>query len=185
MDTYSNRASSLFTSFTTVLFTIASLSHLTSYFYSSNPTASLSMSNGATIEYTEYKPYKADQVKFDFDLSVDLTTTSNWNVNQLYVFVVATYETSKNNKNEVVIYDKILRDFSEFRFSLKKIKNKYMLRDEFRETLAGRKVSLVVRYQIMPIFGLLRIHEIPIKGEFVIPGEYTSSPANKSNKKKK
>jgi signal peptidase complex subunit 3 len=185
MDTYSNRASSLFTSFSTVLFTIASLSHLTSYFYSPQPTASIALSSGATIEYTEYKPYKADQVKFDFDLSVDLTSENNWNVNQIYLFIVATYETTKNSKNEVVIYDRILRDVSEFKFSMKKIKNKYLLRDEFRETLAGKNIELVVRYQIMPIFGLLRIKEVPIHGQFSIPQDYTSATGNKSSKKKK
>lgn len=174
MDSYSNRASSLFTTFTRVLFTVATLNHFTSYFYSPAPVGTVALAKSGSIEYTEFKTYKADQVMLDFDLHVDLATEKNWNVNQLYVFVVASYETTKNNKNEIIIFDKILGDQSEFKFTLRNIKNKYMLRDEFKETLAGQHVSVSIRYQVMPIFGLLRIKEIPVKGGFTIPAEYTT-----------
>ena len=184
MDTYSNRTSTLFTTFTTVLFTVAALNHLTSYFYSSSPVASIAVTTGSTIDFTEYKPYKADQVKFDFDLSIDLTSVNNWNVNQLYVFVVASYETSKNDKNEIVVYDRILRDVSEFKFTLKNVKNKYVLRDEFKGTLAGKKIKLSVRYQVMPVFGILWVKEVPVQGEFTIPDAYTSTATNGKTKKR-
>ena len=173
MDSYSSRGSTLFTSFTTVLFTFAALSHVTYYFYHPSPTGSIQLSTGGSIEFTEYKQYKADQIKFDFDLSLDLTSEYNWNVNQLYVFVVATYETPKNPKNEIIVYDKILRDLKDYKINLKKVKNAYMLRDEYKGQLAGKTVTLKVRYQVMPIFGLLHVKEVPgITTKFTIPKEY-------------
>ena len=184
MDTYSNRASSLFTTFTTVLFVVATMNHLTSYFHSASPVATISAPQAGSIEYSEFKPFQADQVKFEFDLSVDLTSEYNWNVNQLYVFIVASYETNKNKKNEVVVFDKILRDVKEFKFKLKNIKNKYMLRDEFRGTLAGKTVTLSVRYQIMPIFGLLRIVNLPSTTSFTVPKAYNGATGSSGTKKR-
>lgn len=136
------------------------------------------------MELTEFKPYKADQLRFNFDLSVDLSTEANWNVNQIYLFVVASYETKKNEKNEVVIYDRILRTPEEFKFALKNIKVKYPLRDEHRGTLAGREVTLSIRYQVMPIFGLLRVSEIPNKVSFNMPAEYAGAESKPRSVKK-
>ena len=184
MDSYSNRTSTLFTTFTTALFVFATLNHLTSYFYHPNPIGTVSVSQGGVVEYSEFKPYSADQVKFEFDLKVDLRSEYNWNVNQLYVFVVASYSTSRNSKNEVVIYDRILRDVADYKFSLNSIKNKYVLRDEFKNTLAGRTVELKIRYQVMPIFGLLRIKELPSTGTLVVPKEYNRSTDEGSKRSK-
>lgn len=183
METYSNRASSLFTAFTTVLFAVACLNHFTSYFYKSNPSGEIQLSNASPIEFTEYTHYKADQARFNIDLSIDLSTEMNWNVNQIYLFVVASYETKRNGKNEVVIYDRILRSVEEFKFSLKNAKVKYPLRDEHRGTLAGQTITLAIRYQIMPIFGLMHVSELPNKSEFQLPSEYTSAKQGKTKKK--
>lgn len=172
MDSYTNRGSSLFTTFTTVLFAVATLNHITSYFYSPAPLAKISIPKNNAVEYSHYKSYNSDQVKFEFDLTLDLTSEFNWNVNQIYVFVVATYETKKNKKNEVVIYDKILRDLKDYKLDLKNSKIKYALRDEFAGSLADLDITLTVRYQVMPIFGLLRIKELPNKARFRVPSEY-------------
>lgn len=185
METYSSRASSLFTTFTTVLFVIATLNHITSYFHSPSPSGSISVSKDSKLEYSEFKPYKADQVRFDFDMKVDLSTEYNWNLNQIYLFVVASYETRKNAKNEVVIYDRILRTAEDLTFTLKKSKVKYPLRDEFRETLAGKEVTLSIRYQVMPIFGLMRISELPSTAKLLVPSEYNAGDSKPKTKKKK
>ena len=172
MDSYNNRVSTLFTAFTTALFVVATLNHFTSYFYQPAPVGTITPTGW--IEYSNYKSYDSDQVKFEFDLAVDLRSEYNWNVNQIYVFVVATYETDKNTKNEVVIYDRILKTLKDFKFTFKEIKNKYMLRDEFKGTLAGRTIELKIRYQLMPIFGFLRIKELPVTGKITVPKEYNS-----------
>jgi signal peptidase complex subunit 3 len=183
METYSSRASSLFTTFTTVLFVVACMNHLTSYFHVSHPTGDIQVRSGS-VEFSEFKPYKADQARFNFDLSVDLTSVANWNVNQIYLFVVASYETSKNQKNEVVIYDRILRASDDYIFNLKNVKTKYPLRDEHKGSLANRKISLTVKYQIMPIFGLLQVSELSNKASFEIPSEYASVESKKKTTKK-
>ncbi len=180
MDSYSNRASSLFTTFTTVLFTFALLSHVTYYFTAPSPSATLKVSGTSITDFSEYKQYKADQLKFDFEVSYDLSSEFNWNVNQLYLYVVASYETEKNKRNEVVVFDKIIRDKADYKSSssLQKIKSKYVLRDEYKGLLAGKKLQLSVRYQVMPIFGLLRNKDIPLstssRATLEVPDNYLS-----------
>ncbi len=174
MDSYSNRTSSIFTTFTTVLFTFAALNHFTYYFHPTSPTASVHISKSPNLVFSEFKNYNADQIKFDFDLSVDVRSEYSWNVNQLYLFVVATYETSKNSRNEIVVYDRIVRDKKDYKFDLKQQKIKYLLRDEYKNTLAGKKVTLSVRYQVMPIFGLMWTKEIPnASAEISVPKDYS------------
>ena len=119
MDSYSNRTSSIFTTFTTVLFTFATLNHLTYYFHPTSPTATVRVSREHNLVFSEFKNYNAEQVKFDLDISVDLRTEYSWNVNQ---FVVASYETAKNTRNEVVVFDKILREKKDYKFDLKQQK---------------------------------------------------------------
>ena len=126
------------------------------------------------MEFTEYRQFKADQVRFDFDLSLDLSTEYSWNVNQLYVLVVASYETSKNSRNEIIVYDKILRNFKDYKLNIKQTKIKYPLRDEFQKTLAGKNVQLSVRYQVMPIFGLMQTKQVAgATAKFTVPNQYT------------
>ena len=174
MDSYSNRTSSIFTTFTTVLFTFAALNHFTHYFHPTSPTASVHLSKTPNLAFSEFKNYKADQVKFDIDLSVDVRSEYSWNVNQLYLFVTATYETSKNSRNEIVVFDKIIRDKKDYKFDLKQQKIKYFLRDEYKNTLGGKKIKLSVKYQVMPIFGLMWTKEIPNSSvDMVVPSDYS------------
>lgn len=51
---------------------------------------------------------KKDVAVLTFDLHTDLAPAFNWNVKQLFVFVVAEYRSKTNPLNQVVIWDKII-----------------------------------------------------------------------------
>ena len=51
---------------------------------------------------------KKDVAVLTFDLHADLRPAFNWNVKQLFVFVVAEYRSKTNPLNQVVIWDKII-----------------------------------------------------------------------------
>ena len=51
---------------------------------------------------------KKDVAVLTFDLHADLAPAFNWNVKQLFVFVVAEYRSKSNPLNQVVIWDKII-----------------------------------------------------------------------------
>tara|TARA_B110000090_G_C13127508_1_gene348758 strand:- start:125 stop:499 length:375 start_codon:yes stop_codon:yes gene_type:complete len=49
-----------------------------------------------------------DRALLSFDIHADLRPAFHWNLKQLFVYVVAEYESKKNPLNQVVIWDKII-----------------------------------------------------------------------------
>lgn len=98
----------------------------------------------------------------------------HWNVKQLFVYVVASYETESKKFNQVVIWDKILEAID----PNKEIKQenvfvKYALVDQGDE-LRGKDVKLQLMWDHMPITGFLYMGEQPAETmtQFTLPSEY-------------
>eukprot|EP00050_Salpingoeca_kvevrii_P014857 m.40899 g.40899 ORF g.40899 m.40899 type:complete len:86 (-) comp6022_c0_seq3:218-475(-) len=53
-----------------------------------------------------------------FDLDADLTPLFNWNTRMLFVFITAEYETKRNKKNTVIIWDRIVQRKDEWHLKL-------------------------------------------------------------------
>eukprot|EP00538_Stauroneis_constricta_P003604 CAMPEP_0119556056 /NCGR_PEP_ID=MMETSP1352-20130426/8113_1 /TAXON_ID=265584 /ORGANISM="Stauroneis constricta, Strain CCMP1120" /LENGTH=88 /DNA_ID=CAMNT_0007602947 /DNA_START=247 /DNA_END=510 /DNA_ORIENTATION=+ len=88
-----------------------------------------------------------------------MTPAFHWNIKQLFVYVVASYETSTKVKNQVVIWDKIVEATSP-----KKIIEetnlfvKYGLVDQGKG-LRDKDIQLQLMWDHMPITGLLYMGE--------------------------
>ena len=63
-----------------------------------------------------------------FFLFADLTPLFNWNTKQLFLYVQAEYTNAQGVKNEVVIWDKIVRSKEEANLALEG-RNKYLFRN--------------------------------------------------------
>jgi signal peptidase complex subunit 3 len=98
----------------------------------------------------------------------------HWNVKQLFVYVVASYETESKVINQVVIWDKIVEAID----PEKVIKQdgvfvKYALVDQGDE-LRGKVVNLQLMWDHMPITGTLYKRDQPPDNttSFTLPSEY-------------
>merc|ERR1711937_995530 len=60
------------------------------------------------IQEFESRASRNDVASLNFDLEVDSTSMWNWNVKQLFLYLVAEYETDRNSLNQVVVWDKIV-----------------------------------------------------------------------------
>ena len=49
-----------------------------------------------------------DRALLSFDVQADLTPAFHWNLKQLFVFVLAEYQTPKNELNQVILWDRIV-----------------------------------------------------------------------------
>ena len=49
-----------------------------------------------------------DRALLSFDIHADMRPAFHWNIKQLFVYVVASYETESKKVNQVVVWDKIL-----------------------------------------------------------------------------
>ena len=114
-----------------------------------------------------------DRALLSFDLKVDLEPAFHWNIKQLFVYVVAVYET-KGRKNQVVLWDKIVEATDPKKvIDEKSVFVKYALVDQGDE-LRGKDVKLQLQWDHMPITGTLYMDGQDIKdtSSFTLPEEY-------------
>lgn len=113
-----------------------------------------------------------DRALLSFDLKVDLTPAFHWNIKQLFVYVVAVYET-KGLLNQVVLWDKIVEASDPKLIDESNVFVKYALVDQGDE-LRGKQITLQLRWDHMPITGLLHMDEQPMQltSQFELPETY-------------
>lgn len=114
-----------------------------------------------------------DRALLSFDIQVDLTPAFHWNVKQLFVYVVAIYET-KGRLNQVVLWDKIVEATDAIKtIDESNVYVKYALVDQGVE-LRGKNVTLQLQWDHMPITGLLHMDEQPMSTAsfFELPDVY-------------
>jgi len=105
-----------------------------------------------------------------FDLHADLTPAFNWNVKQLFVFVVAEYRTKTNPLNQVVVWDKIIEYQTNAKLRMDKATVEYGLIDQGTE-LRNTTVNLKLVWDHMPLTGRLFMDKLPTSS-FKLPGKY-------------
>ncbi len=106
----------------------------------------------------------------------DMNPAFHWNIKQLFVYVVATYETPTNPKNQIVLWDRIIESTDPPTKKIINEKNvfvKYGLVDQGAE-LRGKEVELSLMWDHMPLTGTLYQgeQEEGTASKFVLPVEY-------------
>lgn len=115
--------------------------------------------------------HACDQSVLSFNISHQLASEFHWNMNQLFVYLVATYnDTASNMRNEVTLWDRIVRSTDAASFKQRSVKIEYPLKDQHKE-LRSHKVRLHLRYRTMPVVGLMHEKEVAVDN-FQMPGEY-------------
>jgi signal peptidase complex subunit 3 len=133
-----------------------------------------------------------DRALLSFDIDVDLEPAFHWNVKQLFVYVVAHYDTPASSSsssssstsssqvlparnNQVVLWDKIVESTDPVkRITETNIFVKYALIDA-GAMLRGQTVKLQLQWDHMPITGMLHVDQQPLEtaSSFVLPSEYS------------
>lgn len=111
-----------------------------------------------------------DRALLSFDIDADLNPAFHWNSKQLFVFVVAEYESSVNPLNQVIIWDKIISRQQDAKLKLTNEFVKYALIDQGQE-LRNTTVNLRLFWDHMPVTGRI-YHGDEKKSSFTLPGKY-------------
>lgn len=112
-----------------------------------------------------------DRAYFTFDMDVDLTPVWNWNMHELFVMVTADYSTPDTPRNEVVVWDKIIRSQENCTLKLYDEKIKYPLSGQ-KDELRGQNFTLHVRWDSIPITGSLYFGDAAPSAPFSLPKRY-------------
>merc|ERR1711964_561641 len=113
-------------------------------------------------------------------MEYDLGEEFHWNMKLLFLYVVAEYETPKNEMNTVTIWDTAVKRGRKQAFSYKKAMNELPLRDQHR-LLRDRNVTLFLKYRTVPITGWLHTKELG-RETFRAPDAYFRDPDSKSKR---
>ena len=117
-----------------------------------------------------------DRALLSFDIDADMNPAFHWNVKQLFVYVVASYETPSKAINDVVIWDKIIENIDsddDKHIRQENVFVKYALVDQGNE-LRGKDVTLKLMWDHMPITGFVYMDEQKkdTTTSFELPVEY-------------
>ncbi|KAK6031065.1 signal peptidase subunit [Ostertagia ostertagi] len=110
----------------------------------------------------------------DFTITGDFTKTFNWNVKQLFVYLVAEYETPENALNQVVLWDKIVLRSERVVLDERRLQSKYYFLDDGTHLLNHPNVTLVLRYNVVPNAGYLRLSQAEGQAVVKFPATYTT-----------
>ena len=101
---------------------------------------------------------------------VDLNGAFNWNVKQLFVMVVAEYETEQYKNNQVTIWDKIVNVTAPRIIQFKQGVAENLLID-FDRQIKNKQAKLVVYVDQHPFVGIIKRAKVA-ETQFQFPAKY-------------
>ncbi|TPX38064.1 hypothetical protein SmJEL517_g00087 [Synchytrium microbalum] len=87
--------------------------------------------------------------------ALDLSSLFNWNTKQLFVYVLAEFETPSHDTNAVVIWDDIIQTPDRAVIKLKRQRGEYVVTDMLNK-LSHKKARLSLHYNVIPHVGMLQ-----------------------------
>ncbi|KAI9015805.1 signal peptidase 22kDa subunit [Phycomyces nitens] len=119
-------------------------------------------------EHYDYRSTKSEFARVLFDVDADFTPLFNWNTKQIFVTVVAEYESPSHNRNSVVLWDRIIGRKDDAKLLLKNVPNKYALID-VSQKWSHQKANLSLQWDITPHVGMLKAgRAASTSGNFVL-----------------
>ncbi|CAK8684435.1 unnamed protein product [Clavelina lepadiformis] len=89
-----------------------------------------------------------------FTLKANFTPVFNWNCKELFLYLMAEYETPQNKLNQVVLWDHIINRGENPVVNIRKRSNKYYFFDD-GAFLRGNKLQISLHWNIIPNAGYL------------------------------
>ncbi|KAG4301907.1 hypothetical protein PCANB_002052 [Pneumocystis canis] len=106
------------------------------------------------IEYA-FRNIRQEYAFIKFNIDTDITSLFNWNTKQVFIYIVASYASSKNYPhNEIILWNYIIRNKKDAIIQIKNQKNIFAFND-IEGSFANKNVTLSMHYNIMPHVGFL------------------------------
>ncbi|CAN7045487.1 signal peptidase complex subunit 3B [Brassica rapa] len=166
MHSFGYRANALLTFAVTILAFICAIASFSDNFSNQTPSAQIQILN---INWFQKQPHGNDEVSLTLNITADLQSLFTWNTKQVFAFVAAEYETSKNSLNQVSLWDAIIPEKEEANFWIQ-ISNKYRFIDQ-GHNLRGKDFNLTLHWHVMPKTGKMFADKIVMSG-YRLPNAY-------------
>ncbi|KAM7541387.1 hypothetical protein Aperf_G00000036785 [Anoplocephala perfoliata] len=123
-------------------------------------------------DFTVSYPSKNDRGRLRMDIKANVEPLFNWNVKQLFIFLVAEYKTSNNAVNQVVLWDKIIRRGENYDIHYKSMSGKYPFWDDGFGLRNNDNVTLKFYWNIIPNAGIMPLKSSADQVVFSFPSSY-------------
>eukprot|EP00771_Trimastix_marina_P004181 gnl/Trimastix_PCT/926.p2 GENE.gnl/Trimastix_PCT/926~~gnl/Trimastix_PCT/926.p2 ORF type:complete len:169 (+),score=28.90 gnl/Trimastix_PCT/926:38-544(+) len=142
------RANTVFTFFTTCLSITVCLIAATSFLYHEHPIPATLTTSEVVIRKTHF----GEIPDFSINVEADFSKVFHWNVKQVFVYVTAEYQTGAHPTNQVVIWDRIVRESDPRVLRVEGMGLKYPLIEPFAPIIGP--VTLRLSYCLCPHSGV-------------------------------
>uniref|UniRef100_H2Z5U4 Signal peptidase complex subunit 3 n=1 Tax=Ciona savignyi TaxID=51511 RepID=H2Z5U4_CIOSA len=175
MNTFLSRLNTLFAFSISVVAAVTFACFLTTHFLDYTQDVNIEVKKAIVKNMEEfYVGEKHDLGHLKFSLKANMTPIFNWNCKELFLYIMAEYETTKNKVNQVVLWDKIINRGEDAVLNLKNVHAKYYFFDD-GSALRGNNVTLSLHWNVIPNAGYLW----RVKGRqdlsYVLPDTYVAS----------
>jgi len=176
MHSFLSRLNTLFAFTLTVLAVLTIGVFLSTYFEKYHGSVDIGVNKPIVKHMTDFSANrkKNDLGVLQLNLDMNIDSLFDWNVKQLFLYLIAEYVTPANSLNQVVLWDKIIRRGENARINLRDIATKYYFWDD-GEHLRSNNVTLSLGWNIISNAG--RLPHIRANGStsFVFPDQYTTT----------
>ncbi|KAI8816437.1 signal peptidase 22kDa subunit [Fimicolochytrium jonesii] len=104
--------------------------------------------------YYDYSQPKTEIGFVHFNVTADLSPIWNWNTKQLFVYLVAEYETPSHSTNQIMLWDDIILTKEDTIIELTDQLAEYRATD-IQNKLAGVQAKLSLHWNVIPHVGIL------------------------------
>ncbi|OII74234.1 uncharacterized protein cubi_01078 [Cryptosporidium ubiquitum] len=169
MDSFFSRINIIFCSFIISLACCAAGNFASSFIYRELPIGNADLHSTLDLGISPY--LRNDQANIALNIDTELSSSLNWNTNQIFTFIYVSYE-NKHQNNYVTIWDDIFsKDKNKTSFSIKGVINKYPIRDIGRN-LRSKTINLNIGFCYMPVVGNIKYHHLKMSNRKKLPGNY-------------
>jgi len=133
---------------------------LSSLLFSADPKGTLHIAS-VKVYPGKARQYNQPQREFAFvrfNVTADLTPLFNWNTKQLFLYLGAEYTNAQGVKNDVVIWDRIVRRKEDAVINVAG-KNKYVFKEVSSSFKSVEPAHYSLKYNVMPHVGALTYGE--------------------------
>jgi len=173
MHTTLQRGNAVFAYAMTITAAVTLAAFFTSYSLDNNRDVQIKVDKLIVKNIQEFRGKRNDIGVVHFSLKADLSDVFNWNCKQLFLYLMAEYETDANQVNQVVLWDKIIQRGEDAKLNLKKQRPKYDFFDD-GASLRGKEVKLSLHWNIIPNSGYMWHVGPNGNHSFLFPQEYTA-----------
>ncbi|CAF0750252.1 unnamed protein product [Adineta steineri] len=170
------RLNTLFAFTLTVLAVLTAGVFVSTYFEQYHETVGISVNKPIVKHMTDFQANrkKNDLGIVQLNMDMNLNPLFDWNVKQLFLYLIAEYVTPANSLNQVILWDKIIRRGENANINIRDLATKYYFWDD-GEHLRSNNVTLTLAWNIISNAGRLIHVRADGAHSFIFPDQYTTS----------